>query len=79
MREITHICWRGHVMTTQAVPPSGTGGCQRQVFSQNVESWLTCGCAVRPMRPEELAAHRIGGEEAVMALYPDRRGMVRWP
>lgn len=66
-------------MTTQDVPPPGTGGCQRLVFSQNTESWPMCGRAVRPMRPEELAAHSIGGEEAVMALYPDLRGMVRWP
>lgn len=78
MREITHICWRGHVMTTQAVPPPGTGGCRTKVFSENVNGWLTCGCAVRPILPEEHAAYLMGGEEAVMDLYPGRK-LVRWP
>lgn len=65
-------------MATQAVPSPGTGGCQRRVFSKNVNAWLACGTAIRPMLPEELAAYLIGGEDAVKALYPDRE-LVAWP
>lgn len=65
-------------MTTQAVPPPGTGGCPRKVFSNNVNAWMVCGTAVRAMLPEELAVYRLGGEDAVKALHPDRE-LVQWP
>lgn len=73
-----HVCWKGHVYREDRLPAPGTGGCYRQVFSQNVQAWLTCGCAVRQMTDAEEAAYRMGGESAILDLYPGRE-LIPWP